>query len=79
MPFNHIGVNVPSGDFDKIVDFYLRALAPLGYSELARPVPRVVGMGPDGKAELWLTKDPRLDGDADTPLNLHIALEASSK
>lgn len=87
MPFNHVGIPVPSRHFDATVQFYLAALAPLGYTELIRPVPDVVGIGPEGKPELWFSKDRTTmtthegdDNDDDgTSMKLHIALDAASK
>jgi catechol 2,3-dioxygenase-like lactoylglutathione lyase family enzyme len=41
--FDHIGINV--SDYDRSRDFYARALAPLGYSLLMEPAPRIGGPG----------------------------------
>ncbi|KAI9790399.1 MAG: hypothetical protein M1816_005217 [Peltula sp. TS41687] len=87
MPFHHVMFTVPRRSFESTVQFYLHALAPLGYTTLMRPVPDVVGMGPPGRPELWMScKDqPQTQEDNDDDgedaggisLIVHIALEAS--
>jgi len=56
------------------VEFYLAALAPLGYMRLKTfgPNGEVVGQGVDNKPDWWLTATP----DAPAKLNLHLAFTA---
>ena len=51
---DHIGVGVR--DFDKSVDFYTRALAPLGLEQVAfiDADNRAAGFGVDGHDEFWI-------------------------
>src|SRR3954471_20515318 len=56
---DHIGVNV--SDFDSARDFYVAALAPLGYAVALEPVPKVAGFsmgdrGPQGAFPLWIAE-----------------------
>jgi len=69
-------------DYERSKAFYLAALAPLGYStimELSRkdipqlPVDKTIGLGMNGKPELWL----RPSDDSVTPT--HIALRATDR
>ncbi|MBU6323394.1 MAG: VOC family protein [Patescibacteria group bacterium] len=53
---DHIGLHV--NDLEKSKAFYLAALKPLGYEQLHEFAEwNVVGLGADGKADLWLTGD----------------------
>jgi catechol 2,3-dioxygenase-like lactoylglutathione lyase family enzyme len=69
-------------DYERSKAFYLKALAPLGYStvmELSReripqlPVDKTIGLGVGGKPDLWL----RPSADAVTPT--HVAVRASDR
>lgn len=51
---NHLIITAPAARFDEIVLWYQKALLPLGYIELRR-FPGVVGMGPDGHADFWIS------------------------
>jgi catechol 2,3-dioxygenase-like lactoylglutathione lyase family enzyme len=56
---DHIGVNV--SDFDSARDFYVAALAPLGYVLAMEPIPKVAGFsmgdrGPQGAFPLWIAE-----------------------
>jgi hypothetical protein len=66
MGLDHLGITVPRAKFDETVAFYLATLAPLGYREMLRPVPNVVGLGvyhPD----FWISCCPEgQDEDGDT-------------
>lgn len=53
MPVDHVGISVPKDRFKEILDFYLAALAPLGYKVIAQPIPDVVGLGKD-VPDWWL-------------------------
>jgi catechol 2,3-dioxygenase-like lactoylglutathione lyase family enzyme len=66
---NHVTLHV--NDFTKAKDFYLIALAPLGY-EVVREHESVIGLGIAGKPELWI----RGDGQKGP---MHIAFTASDK
>ena len=54
---DHLGINV--SDYDRSRDFYAAALAPLGYSLLMEPMPRIGGFGRDGKPDFWITDQRR--------------------
>ena len=62
---DHISLRVQ--DFSRAVDFYKSALAPLGYKVLME-FPNVVGMGADGKADLWIMQSEQ------SPSPTHIAI-----
>jgi catechol 2,3-dioxygenase-like lactoylglutathione lyase family enzyme len=56
---DHVGVNV--SDFDSAREFYVAALAPLGYRLAMEPVPKVAGFsmgdrGPQGAFPFWITE-----------------------
>ena len=64
---DHVTVRVQ--DFSRLLDFYRAALAPLRY-EVVMEYPGAVGLGADGKPDLWLMQ-------TDQPLNpTHLALSA---
>lgn len=55
MPLHHISLHFPPSKFDAVLTFYLAALAPLGYRELSRPGPRIIGLGvPATGPEFWI-------------------------
>ncbi|HVU50553.1 MAG TPA: VOC family protein [Polyangia bacterium] len=67
---DHVSVRV--SDFGRLVAFYREALAPIGYQVLME-YPGAVGLGTDGKPDLWLMQ-------TDKPLNpTHIALNVDSR
>jgi catechol 2,3-dioxygenase-like lactoylglutathione lyase family enzyme len=67
---DHVSVRV--SDFGRLVAFYRDALAPIGYQVLME-YPGAVGLGADGKPDLWLMQ-------TDKPLNpTHFALNAGSR
>jgi catechol 2,3-dioxygenase-like lactoylglutathione lyase family enzyme len=53
--FDHIGIGV--GDIAASKAFFLEALAPLGIG-VVMEFPETVGIGPPGKAALWLAAGP---------------------
>jgi len=56
--------------------FYLTALAPLGYKEILNFGDKQIGLGANGKPDLWL-KDIGADG---SPVKgLHLAFAAESR
>jgi lactoylglutathione lyase len=75
MPIDHIGLNVPVESFDSIVEFYKKALTPLGYKEMMRPVDNVVGLG-EKVPDFWIAADT----EAKTPAagQLHLAFSTMS-
>ena len=67
---DHVSVRV--SDFGRLVAFYRDALAPIGY-QVIMEYPGAVGLGADGKPDLWLMQ-------TEQPLNpTHVALSASSR
>jgi catechol 2,3-dioxygenase-like lactoylglutathione lyase family enzyme len=69
---DHIGVNV--SDYDRSREFYEKALAPLGFSLLMEPAPRIGGFGRDGKPWFWIT-----DQRQPTTRNVHVAFTAPDR
>jgi lactoylglutathione lyase len=63
---DHVGINAPTEEFESLVEFYKKALAPLKYKELMR-FPGAVGLG-DQVPDFWIseTKDQ-------TKQNVHFA------
>lgn len=53
MPIDHCGIVVPPADLDKTVEFYLKALEPLGYKQMAGYPGVAVGLG-DPKTDFWI-------------------------
>jgi catechol 2,3-dioxygenase-like lactoylglutathione lyase family enzyme len=67
---DHVSVRVQ--DFPRLVAFYREALAPIGYQVLME-YPGAVGLGADGKPDLWLMK-------TEQSLNpTHVALAAPER
>jgi catechol 2,3-dioxygenase-like lactoylglutathione lyase family enzyme len=64
---DHISLKVR--DFDRAVDFYKAALAPLGY-ELLMSFPGVAGFGANKKPDLWIAK-------GETVVPTHVAIAAT--
>ncbi len=69
---DHTAINV--SDYDRSRVFYELALAPLGYSLLMEPMPRMGGFGRDGKPWFWIT-----DQRAPTTENVHVAFTATDR
>jgi catechol 2,3-dioxygenase-like lactoylglutathione lyase family enzyme len=69
---DHLGINV--SDYDRSREFYGQALAPIGYSLLMEPMPRIGGFGRDGKPDFWIT-----DQRQPTSENVHIAFVAEDR
>jgi lactoylglutathione lyase len=67
---DHVGINAPTEEFESLVKFYLKALAPLKYKEIMR-VPGAVGLG-DEVPDFWIseTKDQ-------TKQNVHFAFTSN--
>ena len=74
---DHIGF--PVSDYDRAKEFYLRALAPLGYSMVMEVTQEdgaqnpAAGFGADGKPDFWIGGE----GGLDKPL--HVALVAKDR
>lgn len=68
---DHLTLHV--ADYARSRDFYLRALAPLGYELVMEPAPRVCGLGAGGKPDLWLNQ-------SDSPTTpTHLAFAAANR
>jgi catechol 2,3-dioxygenase-like lactoylglutathione lyase family enzyme len=68
---DHTGIRVT--DLAKSIEFYTKALAPLGYT-LLKHYPGGVGFGAQGKPDFWL------DGQSGAPTDrIHIAFRASGR
>jgi hypothetical protein len=67
---DHVGINAPTEEFESLIEFYKKALAPLKYKELMR-VPGAVGLG-DQVPDFWIseTKDQ-------TKQNVHFAFTSN--
>jgi catechol 2,3-dioxygenase-like lactoylglutathione lyase family enzyme len=67
---DHVSVRVQ--DFPKLLTFYREALAPIGY-QVVMEYPGAVGLGADGKPDLWLMQ-------TDQTLNpTHVALHSHTR
>lgn len=75
MTIDHLGIPVPPAEHKNVVAFYLAALKPLGYTQLATygPNGEVAGIGANGKPDYWITATP----DSAAKLGLHIAFSVS--
>jgi len=59
MGLDHIGYAVPPAKFKEVVDWYLAALAPLGYTKKRDLLEgKVVGLGNSDTADFWLAERP---------------------
>lgn len=67
---DHTGVLV--SNFAASVAFYERALAPLGYSLMMKPIEGVAGFGADGKPDFWLATGTPTD-------RVHIGFRAKGR
>lgn len=72
MPIDHLGITVPPSEHAKVVDFYLAALKPLGYTKMFT-YGEAVGLGVDGMADYWITANP----DAPSKSSSHFAFKTS--
>jgi catechol 2,3-dioxygenase-like lactoylglutathione lyase family enzyme len=68
---DHTGIQV--GDFSRSVEFYKKALAPLGYELIKTFGGNAAGFGVGGKAEFWL------DGSKAPHDHIHIAFRAKGR
>jgi len=70
---DHVGLGV--GDFRRAKEFYLKALAPLGYTLMLEVTEgaSVAGFGADGKPDFWIA------GQGQVGSSTHVALLAKSR
>ena len=67
---DHVSVRVQ--DFGRLLAFYREALAPIGY-QVMMEYPGAVGLGADGKPDLWLMQ-------TEQPINpTHVALHSPTR
>jgi hypothetical protein len=45
MPLDHINISIPQSKLDGVITFLTTSLKDLGFKEIMRPVPNVVGLG----------------------------------
>lgn len=78
MPIDHFALNVSQDKFQECLDFYIKALKPLGYEKLAQYGPYVVGFGcpPDAAAGPSASLDFWLGGVEGTVPPVHYAFRA---
>ncbi|KAL4813522.1 Glyoxalase/Bleomycin resistance protein/Dihydroxybiphenyl dioxygenase [Aspergillus spinulosporus] len=69
---DHIGITAPTEQFESLIEFYLKALAPLHYKEIMR-FPGAVGLG-DKVPDFWITETK-----VDSPQGLHFAFAADDR
>jgi catechol 2,3-dioxygenase-like lactoylglutathione lyase family enzyme len=69
---DHLGLNV--SDYARSRDFYVEALAPLGFTLMMEPLPRIGGFGRDGKPWFWITDQRRPVSE-----NVHVAFTANDR
>jgi catechol 2,3-dioxygenase-like lactoylglutathione lyase family enzyme len=67
---DHVSVRVQ--DFPRLLAFYREALAPIGY-EVLMEYPGAVGLGVDGKPDLWLMQTEQMVNPT------HVALSAETR
>lgn len=74
MPLDHLAIQAPPSKYDSIVEFYLKALAPLGYSKQMEFPKRAVGLGPSKEtADFWIGSK---GGEDVEDVGLHFAFTA---
>ncbi|ROT37098.1 Glyoxalase/Bleomycin resistance protein/Dihydroxybiphenyl dioxygenase [Sodiomyces alkalinus F11] len=73
MPIDHAGVYVPKPIFQKTLDWYVAALAPIGYKIMAKPTESNIGLGKT-VPDWWLGAT---DSESSTPA--HIAFTAEDR
>lgn len=78
MPLDHMTLTVPQAKLEDIIKFLTASLQPLGFKEIMRPLPNIVGLG-EKAPYFWLNVH---DGDAETQEAIfkkqHIAFTATS-
>jgi hypothetical protein len=54
MTIDHTGIHVPEANYDEVVNFYLKALGPLGYTKRVE-FPGAVGLGTsETETDFWI-------------------------
>lgn len=80
MPIDHFSLTVPLTKLEAMVIFLSTSLHHLGFKEITRPIPTVIGMG-EGMPYFWLSTLE--DGDEKTIDAIlrkqHVAFNAKSK
>ncbi|KAL4987479.1 Glyoxalase/Bleomycin resistance protein/Dihydroxybiphenyl dioxygenase [Aspergillus falconensis] len=69
---DHVGITAPTEHFESLIEFYLKALAPLNYKEIMR-VPGAVGPG-DQAPDFWISETK-----SGSPQGLHFAFAADDR
>lgn len=69
---DHVGITAPTDQFESLIEWYKKALAPLNYKELMR-FPGAVGLG-DEVPDFWITETK-----SDAAQNVHFAFAATGK
>ncbi|KAL4900459.1 hypothetical protein BDW74DRAFT_161960 [Aspergillus multicolor] len=69
---DHVGITAPSDAFEPLIQFYLKALAPLHYKEIMR-FPGAVGLG-NQVPDFWIS-----EAKTDAPQGLHFAFGADDR
>jgi catechol 2,3-dioxygenase-like lactoylglutathione lyase family enzyme len=80
MPLHHVGCVVPN--LDEAKEFYLAALAPLGYIECHTYPGMAVGLGVSkATSDFWLSTGncPKAGGAKPPTTGLHLAFKAESR
>lgn len=67
---DHVAITAPADQFESLINWYKKALAPLNYKELMR-FPGAVGLG-DEVPDFWITQT-----ESDVPQNVHFAFTAT--
>ncbi|KAF2836500.1 hypothetical protein M501DRAFT_979700 [Patellaria atrata CBS 101060] len=75
MPISHTGITVPPERYEEIVNFYLKALAPIGYVKILDYGSLACGLGPkDGHPDWWIGNKEGV-----TPITgLHVAFDSDT-
>jgi catechol 2,3-dioxygenase-like lactoylglutathione lyase family enzyme len=75
MPIDIGHINITVSSLESAKDFYLAALAPLGYQEVMAFPGQAYGLGANGIPDLWLSVSPGKE-----PIKgLHIAFSAEKR
>lgn len=54
MPLDHFNLCVPEEKLQGVTEFLLKSLEHMGFKEIMRPVPHIVGLGEGYNPYLWL-------------------------
>jgi hypothetical protein len=73
---DHVGISVPPARLQEVVDWYLAALAPLGYRQLKEFPGFAIGLGPEKySVPFWISAK----GEAGQLAGTHIAFRCSKR